>query len=554
MTKKLRKTIDQLDLKKANRDKYIPGELGLRIGGSEKVQVPNRPGYVYVRLRSNLSETIQAYNDTVSPVFGLPVVVIKDELDPTRYRVVERDLGRYQNWGISPFLPAHGNQHSFNPPTGGGDVVWVYSRQMLPLLVYPSGTAGAMVANIQPHTYYQSGMPKCAGGTGTASFVSFVPSNNQARMVLVYIDVDGNPQLTGGNLFDASITGTCGVVPHMPGLPTQQDIPLAGVRLVSGTKAIVWENIYDFRPWIVGDGNMSTGSPVTFASLTEAQAGASSTKVIAPSTLPFILNNGGLVRRDGTGAGGNARGDGAVDLQRDRLSADQVAGAEFSSVLGGASNLISVSGTYSIVAGGETNTILGLNHNTVLGGKSNYLSGTLYSLILGGLQNEVTRQYATAFGEGAKADYFGADVRSNVDPGTGAQQQHWKIQNLRLIWTVRTTNANMTEMFLDGTSEIPVLGNRVTWTFSILIAGKEIVNPPFSAGYKLEGVIHVGLGPSTTALVGSVTKTVLGESNAAWDCQATADTTTGYLKLEVQGEAGKNVEWIAIGEILEIHR
>jgi hypothetical protein len=80
-------------------------------------------------------------------------------------------------------------------------------------------------------------------------------------MALVYLNEAGNPEVEcGTSYFDITITGTAGVVPYIPNLPETSGIPIAGIRLPSGTTKIMWENIYDVRPWIVGDGFIPTGS------------------------------------------------------------------------------------------------------------------------------------------------------------------------------------------------------------------------------------------------------------------------------------------------------
>jgi len=90
--RKLNKAFEALDVRKQNKDYLIPGILGFLINGQQTVEVPGRNGYVYVRLRSNLNEVVQAYNDQVSPVYNLPVVIVRDEIDITRYKIQGRDL------------------------------------------------------------------------------------------------------------------------------------------------------------------------------------------------------------------------------------------------------------------------------------------------------------------------------------------------------------------------------------------------------------------------------------------------------------------------------
>jgi len=251
-----------LDIQKANELNPIPGILGFLINGVRTVEVPNRNGYVYVRLRDNLSEVCQAFNDNVSPVYGLPVLMVRDSTNRTRYKILGRDLGRYQDWGTSsPYLPRHGAQHSFNPPDEGGDVTWIYGRQLMPLLVYPSGSYGAGNVLIYPYTFYRNNTWHYIGSTGTASLLTYKPTgSSNARMVLVYLDDNDVPALEAGSEFSAGLTGTAQLFTYIPALPSTSGIPLAGIRLVSGTSVILWDNIYDLRPWIVGDGFTPTGS------------------------------------------------------------------------------------------------------------------------------------------------------------------------------------------------------------------------------------------------------------------------------------------------------
>lgn len=258
----LTKAFDQLDIRKRNKDKPLPGILGFMLNGKKTVEVPTRPGFVFVRLRNTTNELIQAYNGEVSPVYDLPVLVDRDDVDKSRYRVIGRDLGAYQNWGSSSgYLPRHGSTHSFSPDTsGGGDIVFVYGRQMMPLAVMQSGSSGAGCAYIESGIFYQAGKWVYAGNTGTANLLPAKPSAGNARMLLVYLDENGNPGIATGTVFSESLTGTASIIPYLPNITSNYYIPLAGIRLTNDTTAILWDNIYDVRPWIVGDGFIPTGS------------------------------------------------------------------------------------------------------------------------------------------------------------------------------------------------------------------------------------------------------------------------------------------------------
>lgn len=235
----------------------FPGLLGSTFKGRQLVEVPNRPGYVYVRLRSNINEVIQAYNGAVSPVYDLPVIVTRDKTYE-RFLVKGRDLGKYGDWGTSPYLPRHGAQHSFGDDTYGGDIVWVYDRQFMPLSVRPSGSSGANNVFVEGDVLYWDGIWGYAGGTGTPDIFAYKPTGAYQKLVLVYIDSHRNPTLLASDpIFDPSATGLSQLIPYLPALSTTQGIPLGAVRLQSGTERITWREIYDLRP-LLNQANWAT--------------------------------------------------------------------------------------------------------------------------------------------------------------------------------------------------------------------------------------------------------------------------------------------------------
>jgi len=259
---RLRKISQQLHRAKPDEPLTIPGELGLRLGGERLVEVPSRPGFVYVRLRNDQSEVVQAFNDRVTPIYGLPVTVVRDRVDRGRYYITGRDTGRYNNWGSSAYLPRHGAMHSWNPDAPGIDPVWVYSRQFMPMLGVPSGSSASMNVLVYPGTLYYDNRWIYAGMTGTPDLTSYRPTGANARMILIYMDQDGNPQLQPGSYFSASLTGSQQVYPYLPAMPGQGVVPIAGVRLLSGSTSVTWDNLYDLRQflhWGVFTGTAGSG-------------------------------------------------------------------------------------------------------------------------------------------------------------------------------------------------------------------------------------------------------------------------------------------------------
>ena len=101
---------------------------------------------------------------------------------------------------------------------------------------------------------------------------------------------------------------------------------------------------------------------------------------------------------DGTPTGGNARGVGAVDLQRYRRSTagaqTRVASGAFSVISGGIDN--TASGTGSMILGGENNTASG-NNSSVISGSGNTSIGN--ASISGGTGNSVVGNNSVALGQ-----------------------------------------------------------------------------------------------------------------------------------------------------------
>lgn len=613
--KRLKKYFNQFADKKQPKPQMFSGLLGSPVD-SGTVEVPGRTGYVYVRLRDNQNEIIQAYNDKVAPVYDLPVLVARDVTHANRYFVIGRDIERYVDWGTSsPYLPKHGISHSFNlEKGGGGDIVWVYSKQLMPLLVMPSGTAGAPNAVVSAGIYYKGNSWGYAGDTGTASLLPYKPTGTDtARMVMVYLDSDtGVPGIATGTLteFSASITGTADVLPYIPTLPSTSYIPLAAVRLVTGTSVINWDNLYDLRPWVVSDAFLPTGTgggSVEFATLAEAQAGTIKTKAVNPYGLPLRVVNGALVRRDGYS--GNQRGYGAVDLQRVRSADNQVAAggysaliagkynrigiySEYSAIVGGYHNSVYDYSDYSAILGGYKNRIIHSGYGAVLGGYYNAVSGSSYGLalggdyndiagsshgviigsshskiapdgtyqadgavIMGGLRNRAYARYSAVIGGfGGRSRIFGEKVL-----GAHRISQIGDAQTSVVFLYRTTTSGTETEMFASSeygaaswVRDRLILPDNTTWTFRAQITARRTDSTGENAGWEVSGVVNRDTGQSSVSLVGLPVKTILYKDNTAWDVNVYADTTNGALKITVTGEAGKIIRWDATVHLTQI--
>lgn len=232
------------------------------LGKTEKVvEHPTRKGFCYARMADNLSELIVVFNDKVSQVWNMPILI---ERRGITWHVVGRDIQRYQDWGTSaPFLPKHHSQHEFNRDEGtGADAVFIWPDQIMPLLVYPSGTAGAGNLQIAPYVLQRETDFIYVGGTGTTDLLIYKPTDGNAIMGLVYLDKStGNPGvlIASGTPFLNSLTGTASLLQYAPYPETINQEPLYFFRLVSGTSSLTWSNLYNARQFI-GGGSGGTGS------------------------------------------------------------------------------------------------------------------------------------------------------------------------------------------------------------------------------------------------------------------------------------------------------
>lgn len=262
---------------KADEQVKVPAAMGAYIGGVKTVTVDKRKDHVYVRLRGNDSEVVEAFNDSVLRAFGIQIFVVREGL---QWRVVGKNTGTAPGggWGGDAYLPNHGNQHSFSGGTGtaGNDIVWVYKRQFMPLLVAPTSPK-TMKAHVFSDYYPWGGAYHWFAEVDTPDLTSLVPAVFMtARFVTAYINGDtGNLAFVTGTSFLATgtITDPSSVVP----MPDQGvGIPVGSIYLLNGMSAVTWDSLWDVRniignvggadvvdmfEWFV-DGPITTGTEV----------------------------------------------------------------------------------------------------------------------------------------------------------------------------------------------------------------------------------------------------------------------------------------------------
>lgn len=156
---------------------------------------------------------------------------------------------------------------------------------------------------------------------------------------------------------------------------------------------------------------------------------------------------------------------------------------------------------------------------------------------------------AQAFGSGSSQSIFGGKAFANGDFATPGDAQ----EGLYVLRNV-TTAAAATDLWLDGTgvSQRLTVGNNSVWTFDILVAARRTDAVGGGAGYRFVGVVRKDSTAASTTLIGSVSKTVIGETDAPWDANLTANATNGDLRVTVTGQTGKTIRWIATVRTSEV--
>jgi len=270
---------------------------------------------------------------------------------------------------------------------------------------------------------------------------------------------------------------------------------------------------------------------------------------------------------DGTATGGNARGARAVDLQRNRSTAAQVASGADAVVSGGAQN--TASGINSSVLGGSLNTASG-NSSAVLGGYNGTASGICASVLSGdssiassnscvafGLQcsaqgvssfaiQEITRASARiSFSSGANSL---ADRHAMQAHSAGQFAAQGDAQRARFVLRCKTTTNTAVEMALDGATTYLGIPSGKYLTGTINIAGIKSDGSATASYIRQFSIKNVA---ATTTLVGTV-NTIGIDTVSLTSISITANDASDYLSVQVTGIASETWRWVASVDVVEV--
>jgi hypothetical protein len=296
---------------------------------------------------------------------------------------------------------------------------------------------------------------------------------------------------------------------------------------------------------------------ISGTSLTLSQnASGSSTSTLSFYTPHGVVVGGG--NNQATGAYSFIGGGGDAGTAANR----NIASGDWSTVAGGAKN--TASGAGSFIGGGGISAVSGSIIGNTAGGVSSFIGGGYQniangggSVIGGGSVNTTTGLFTTIVGGryGTDRGISGYTVFSSCDVPIAASQG--VSQGGLLVLGRETTNATATVLTSNtgaaGSTNQVILPNNSAYYFKArVISG--VTGGGNTKAWTLEGAIKRGAGVGTTAIVGSVTTTVVAADAGAstWTVTATADTTNGGLAITFTGQAATTIRTVAKIETAEM--
>lgn len=276
---------------------------------------------------------------------------------------------------------------------------------------------------------------------------------------------------------------------------------------------------------------------------------------------------------DGAVAAGNKRGTYAVDFQRVRSLAANVASGAYAAVLSGENNRASsdkavvvsgtnntASATHAVVVNGQGNTASG-GQSFVGSGATNSASA-LSTVVAGGELNAASTQYAAVLGglggaaSGDSSVVLGgryANTRSiygRLSFASGRFSATGDAQMGLHVTRRTTTDATATPLTADAgapsTSNTNVLPNNSAYIVEAHVVAR---NPATgdAAAWVLQALVTRGANAAATAVVGSVTATTIAASAgaAAWAATLVVNTTRGSIEVQATGVAATTLRWVS---------
>lgn len=333
-----------------------------------------------------------------------------------------------------------------------------------------------------------------------------------------------NTQTTTINFIGAAITATT--------TGSQVDITITANPLTTATTATLG-GVKIGTGITITDGVISVREGLQYWTESLTVVDSSQTSIVSLLVQGTQTNIDAVIKAKGDGAttnddGGNARGAHAVDWQKIRGTATQVA-----------------SGDYAVISGGSFNRASAL-HSVVVGGNNN-TNDSEYSVILGGVN-------------GNTRGIDGAVIMPHYATG-GASNSSGMIQTGYYLLSGDTLQSTSpVDLTTDGSGNIAA-NNQITLRDNSLVQFKGTVvakeintdNTPEIAVWEIKGTAFRGVGNTTTDLVSVVNPTLIDSTTStSWQIAISTENNIGCILLQVQGTAEQQIRWVARIETIEV--
>ncbi len=314
---------------------------------------------------------------------------------------------------------------------------------------------------------------------------------------------------------------------------------------------------------------------------------------------------------DATGTGGNKRGTYAVDFQRERNAAAEIASGNYAVVVNGFRN--TASGQYSVVVNGTINTASGnrafvgggdnnqaTQSYTFIGGGNNNQTSNSYAVIAAGHNNIASNQYASVLGgyqnfaQGYASTSVGgysnnaSQMYTAIGGGTGNQNygpygtiaggeqntishshaaivggRYASTRNVGSVvfanhynWTVGDAqfadNIYTARFTGAGTNTVTIMGGLSQGVYvpnSSAVTFNILVSARELFTNNVGGWIISGVAQTngSTLILTHVTVNLLHRTVGTWDVTVIADTANQTINLRATQSAGNAIQWVGTG-------
>lgn len=224
---------------------------------------------------------------------------------------------------------------------------------------------------------------------------------------------------------------------------------------------------------------------------------------------------------------------------------------------GGSGSLVITNGVAVNTGSGYGNMVLGIGNVGLSTNNNAYINqiGTNVLWVSPG---------AGVHGATAIGTYGAIDMGGSITHTAGSFATFDEATTIILTGRMRTTDATSTEIGLPGsqaecqTSLAPtgriILTNNSTYIFDCnIVARKSTTGTDYSA-WNVRFSINREANAASTALVGTVTKTLIGQTAGAstWDVNVTADTTNGRPAISLTGQAATTIRWVMTAHVTKV--